>query len=150
MTKTPKDKQAQGRNNCRIFGQVTKNVYINAPIRYYSRCRYFQFKKKNYSYDGCPNPFYLNTPLLIIYLTIVETLNCHKGFTSSVLHKIRYIIFEIPYWTHSGIVFDKTWSIMGLPHDHDTITVAFLLDDRLIFLRSRSGHCPGNLVATSN
>ena len=25
----------------------------------------------------------------------------------SVLHKIRYTIFEIPYWTHSGIVFDK-------------------------------------------
>ena len=42
----------------------------------------------------------------------IERLICRRemsliGSTSFSLHKIQYMIFEIPYWTHRSIVFDK-------------------------------------------
>ena len=61
----------------------------------------------------CPDSVYFKTLLLIIYLSVIERLTCRREMilirSTSIgfAHKIRYMIFKIRYWTHSGIVFDK-------------------------------------------
>ena len=60
----------------RAKGTATTVVCIIAPMECYSGYRYFQYKKKEYSYDRCPNPVYFNIPLSIINLSAIETLIC--------------------------------------------------------------------------
>ena len=43
----------------------------------YTGYRNFQSKKKEYSYDRYPDPVYFNIPLLIIYMSVIETFICH-------------------------------------------------------------------------
>ena len=77
---------------------------IIAPIEHYSGYRHFKEKRKSCNH-WCPDSVYFHTQLLIIYLSAIERLICR--LLPLVLHKIWYMIFKIPYWTHNGIVFDK-------------------------------------------
>ena len=59
-----------------------------------------------------PYTIYFHSPLLNVYLSAIETLICHKKMSlirlsSSVLQKIRYMIVEALYKSHSDIVIDK-------------------------------------------
>ena len=49
----------------------------------------FNYKKK-YSDDRCPNPIHFNTPLLIIYLSSIETLICHRDIEFDRLHFLQF------------------------------------------------------------
>ena len=66
-------------------------------------------KKRNCCNHPCPGSVYFNMMLIIIYLSATKTFICCRKMSllPSVLHKIQYMIFKIPYWTHRGIVFDK-------------------------------------------
>ena len=85
---------------------------IIAPIERYSYYRHFQWKKKEL--QSSMSWFCLcSTLLLITYLNAIETLIFRRkksviGSTSfGFAQTIRCMIFKIPYWTHSGIAFDK-------------------------------------------
>ena len=71
------DEQARTNKVKNEHGQVTKVVCIIAPVECHSGYRYFQLKGK-YSYDRCPSPVYFYAPMLIIYLSVIETFVCHR------------------------------------------------------------------------
>ena len=47
-------------------------------------------KKKEYSYDRCPNPLCFNILLLIIYFTAIETIICHTEIEVNRVYFLRF------------------------------------------------------------
>ena len=82
-----KDQQTQGRTFFWI-NTGDKVVNIIATVEPCSGYRYF--KKKVYSYDRCHNRIYLNNPLLIIYLSAIETLICHTEIEVNRIYFLRF------------------------------------------------------------
>ena len=94
-----------------IWGWTPSGDKVGISLRHIAVIDIFNKKRKCCNHR-CPDSVDFYTLLLIIYLTAIETLICrremiYQGLLPSVLHKIRHMIFPIPYWTHSGIVFDK-------------------------------------------
>ena len=56
-------------------GQVTNIVCIIVPMEFCSWYRYYQLKRL-YFYHRCTNQVYINIPLLITYLSAIDTLFC--------------------------------------------------------------------------
>ena len=75
--------------------QVTKIMCIIAPKEYHSGYGYMYFQLKTwYSYDRCPNRIYFNTPMLIIYLSAMETLICHYLLLDGILRIPIYLVLR--------------------------------------------------------
>ena len=85
-----------------LLRQVTNGWCIIAPVeRYIAGIDIFNKKRKCCNHR-CPDSVHFHTLFLIIYLSAIEILICHRemsliGLLPSVLHKIRYMIFKIPY-----------------------------------------------------
>ena len=47
-------------------------------------------KKEEYFYDRCTNRVYFNTPLLILYLSAIETLICHTEIEFNRVYFLRF------------------------------------------------------------
>ena len=77
MTNKRKDEQAQGRTDFGMNTAWCQRLCIS--LRQWNAIAVIDvFNKKSIPiYDRCSNPVYFNTPLLIIYLSAMETLICH-------------------------------------------------------------------------
>ena len=69
----------------KLRDELTKVVSSIAPIAAIDI-----FNIKEYSYDRCPDPFYFDTLLLIIYLSAIETLICHKEIEFNRVYFLRF------------------------------------------------------------
>ena len=108
-----------------------KSLVYHCANRTIQRLSIFSIKRKYYNYR-CPDYVYSNTLLLIIYLSVIETLICRReksligstsfGFAQNTIHDFQ----KKRYWTHSDIVLDKChkirintlWCITPLPHGY--------------------------------
>ena len=79
MTYMPKNEQTQGRTDLWMnVCQMTKVCVFHCANRVLCRIYIFSIKKQNIPMINCPDPVYFNTPLLIIYLSAIETLTCQR------------------------------------------------------------------------
>ena len=87
----------------RLIPLGDKGWCIIAPIERYRGYRFF-YKKRNYCNHRCPYSVYFNTVLLIIYLSAIETLICHRemsligstsfGFAQNTIHDFQNTVLN--------------------------------------------------------
>ena len=83
--------------------QETKSWCIIAPIEQYSGYRYFQWKKKVLQ-SSMPWFCYFYKPFLVIYLSMIESLICHRemsliwstafGFVQNTIHDFQNTVLN--------------------------------------------------------
>ena len=86
----PKNDHAGGRTDFGMNTVMSQRLCVS--LRYYnviSDKDIFNFKKI-YSYDRCTNSIHFNTPLLIIYLSAIETLICHREIELDRVYFLRF------------------------------------------------------------
>ena len=92
----PNDKQAQGLDDFGMNPARLQRLCVSLCQWNAITATDIFIKRKEYSYDRCPNPVYFKIHLIIIYLSAIETLICH---TEIEVNRVYFLQFCTKYLT---------------------------------------------------